>query len=109
MATTVLNIGPFILGTSETNILNVPVGHDYNVNVVRFGNTDTVDRTITIYRYTPPSTISTAGSIVLNTFTLPPHTMYEYGPDIVSGGRILSAVSDVANKVTVHVSGWDHS
>jgi hypothetical protein len=51
MATTALNIGPFILAAAETVLVTVPSGHDYNLNAVRFLNTDIVIRTITIYEY----------------------------------------------------------
>lgn len=109
MATAALDIGPFILAATETVLVTVPASHDYSLNAVRFLNTDSGIRTITIYEYKPPSTAATASSPVAMTFALNPGEVYEYGPTILAATRVLSALADVANKVTVHVSGWDHS
>jgi hypothetical protein len=108
MATTALDIGPFILAAAETVLVTVPAGKDYNIASVRFLNTDVSMRTITIYEYKPPGTAATNTSPVALNFTLNPGEIYEYGPTILAATRVMSALCDVANKVTVHVSGWSH-
>lgn len=108
MPTTALDIGPFILAATETVLVTVPSGQDYNLNAVRFLNTDIAIRTITIYEYKPPGTAATNTSPVAMNFALNPGELYEYGPIVLASTRVLSALSDVANKVTVHVSGWSH-
>lgn len=109
LTTTALDIGPVILTAAETVILTVPSGHDYSLNAVRFLNTDASIRTITIYEYKPPSTAGTISSPVALNFAINPGEVYEYGPTILAQTRVLSALCDVTNKITVHVSGWDHA
>lgn len=109
MATTALDIGPFILAATETTLVTVAASHDYNLSSVRFLNIDSTIRTITIYEYKPPSTAATPSSPVALNFAINPGEIYEYGPVILAQTRKLTALCDVANKVTVHVSGWDHS
>lgn len=109
MATSALDIGPIKLAVTETVILTVAASHDYNVNAVRFLNSDSSIRTITIYEYKPPQTASDVEALVAKNFALNPGEVFEYGPVVLSATRKLSALADVADKVTVHVSGWDHS
>lgn len=109
MGTAALDIGPFKLAVTETVLITVPASHDYNLNAVRFLNTDSSSRTITIYEYKSPLTASDVQSLVASNFALNPGEIYEYGPVILAATRVLSALADVADKVTVHVSGWDHS
>lgn len=109
MATTALDIGPFKLAVTETVLVTVASSHDYNLNAVRFLNSDSSIRTITIYEYKPPGTAADVESLVAKNFALNPGELYEYGPVVLSALRKLSALCDVADKVTVHVSGWDHS
>lgn len=109
MATAALNLGPFKLAVTETVLVTVAALHDYNLNAVRFLNTDTVIRTITIYEYQPPQTAADVEALVASVFALNPGEIYEYGPTVLSAGRVLSALADSADKITVHVSGWDHS
>lgn len=109
MATAALDIGPFVLGTAETVLVTVPAGRDYNLSSVRFMNSDTVMRTITIYEYKPPQTAADIEALVALNFALNPGEIYEHGPAILAATRVFSALADAANKVTVHVSGWDHS
>lgn len=109
MATSALDIGPFKLAVTETVLVTVAAAHDYNLNAVRFCNTDTVIRTITIYEYKPPQTIANVEALIATQFALNPGEIYEYGPVVLSATRKLSALCDLADKVTVHVSGWDHS
>lgn len=109
MATAALDLGPFILANTETTLISVPALHDYNVSSVRFLNIDSVMRTITIYEYKPPGVAADPQSPVALNFTLNPGEIYEYGPTILAATRKVTALSDIANKVTVHISGWDHS
>lgn len=109
MATAALDLGPFKLAATETVLVTVPSAHDYNLNAVRFLNTDSSIRTITIYEYKPPQTAGNVESLVATNFALNPGEIYEYGPVILAATRKLSALADVADKITVHVSGWDHS
>lgn len=109
MATSALSIGPFKLAASETVLVTVASNHDYNLNAVRFLNADSSIRTITIYEYKPPGTAADVESLVAKNFALNPGEVYEYGPVVLASTRVLSALADVADKVTVHVSGWDHA
>jgi hypothetical protein len=108
MATAALNLGPFKLATTETVLVTVAAGHDYNLNAVRFTNTDTFARLLTIYEYKPPGTAADVESLLIS-LSLNVGEMFEYGPVILAGTRVLSAKCDTADKITVHVSGWDHS
>lgn len=108
MATSALDIGPFKLLTTETVLVTVTAAHDYNLNVVRFTNTDAAPRLLTIYEYKPPGTAADIESLV-GVISLNVGEIFEYGPVILAGTRVLSALCDTANKITVHVSGWDHS
>ena len=108
MATTALDLGPFKLLTSETTLVTVAASHDYNLNVVRFTNTDSSPRLLTIYEYKPPGTAADIESLVAN-LSLNVGEIFEYGPVILAATRKLTALCDTANKITVHVSGWDHS
>lgn len=107
MATSALDIGPFILSTTELVLVTVPSGQDFNLNAVRFTNTDSVPRLLTIYEYKPPGTAADPQSLVTN-ISLNAGEMFEFGPIILAATRKLSALCDLANKITVHVSGWSH-
>lgn len=108
MATSALDLGPFKLLTTETILVTVVAGHDYNLNAIRFTNTDSVPRLLTIYEYKPPGTAADIESKLIDV-SLNVGEMFEYGPVILASTRKLTALCDTANKITVHVSGWDHS
>ncbi|MEM3097448.1 MAG: hypothetical protein QXU32_01845 [Nitrososphaerales archaeon] len=106
MPTNAIQLGAVPIGTSETVILTVPSGTEYNIPVIRLTNSDTSNHTVTIYNYDPSSESASDITAEINTFTIQPKTTFEFGPLILPPGRKISAVADVANKIFARAHGW---
>ena len=108
MASTVpINVAAVFIGTTETTIGTVPGGKEWNIAVIRFCNTDSVDHTLTIYNYDPGSETATDLTSEYKTFTVQAGSTFEYGPAILASARKISAKADLASKINARIHGWE--
>lgn len=107
MATSVpISVNAVLLGTSETTVGTVPSGKEWNVATVRLCNTDTVDRTVTIYVYKSPETAGDA-TTEYKDLTIQAKSTFEYGPVILPATGKISALASAATKVSARIHGWE--
>lgn len=106
MATTsAITTGAVLLGTTETVVLTVPVGEEYNISAIRFTNIDSADRNITVYDYDTGSESASATTTEITTLIQAGST-FEFGPLVLPANRKISAFASVINKISVRVHGW---
>lgn len=102
-----LDIAPTLVPAAETVIIGpVPASHEFTLPVIRFVNTDTVDRTLTIWNKTSGAA-GTDDDVEQKDYTIAPKAVLEHGPLILAPGRRISVAADVAGKISVRPHGWD--
>jgi len=109
MPTITLDIPAVMIGTTETSIVPaVPANKNYNISMIRFTNTDETDHQLTVWNYAPSSS-EDADNITaeLLDMTLQPKQTFEFGPVLLTPGRIISAQADTADFINARVHGWE--
>jgi hypothetical protein len=108
MATLTLDILAVMVGDTETAITGaVPTNKEYNISMIRFTNTDTIDHQLTVWNYTPGSFESADNTTAeLFDMTLQPKQSFEFGPILIPADRVITAQADAGNFINARVHGW---
>jgi hypothetical protein len=97
---------PLQLGTSETTIKAAGASEKVAVLTIMFCNMDTVTRTVTAYAYATGGSAG-ASTTFLSAISIPSGNTYIWTGNekfILENSDKISALADVANKVTVITS-----
>lgn len=104
MPTAAINQDAVLIGNTDTLVGQVPAVTEWNIAVIRFANTDSVDHNITI-GITGGASLD-AQHTEYQLHTVQANTTFEYGPVILATGWKIFAVADVAGKITSRIHGW---
>lgn len=107
MSVLAVNINAVLIGTVETVIVPaVAAGLRYDVPSIRFTNVDIFDHQVIFYNRTPPGELANDTTTEFKKITIKAQSTFEIGPLVLPAGRQISAIADVASKVSARVHAW---
>lgn len=107
MAVLAVNVNAVLIGTTETVIVPaVPAGLSYEVPTIRFANVDVNDHQVIVFDRTPPGELANDTTSEFKLITIKAQSTFEIGPLILPTGRQISAIADVAAKVSARLHAW---
>jgi hypothetical protein len=107
MATLTLDIPAVLIGDTETTIIAaVAVNKEYNISMIRFTNTDTIDHQLTVWNYDSGSEANDNTTAELFDMTLQPKQSFEFGPILIPADRTITAQADESGFINARVHGW---